>query len=407
MNDKDATTLPLSGIRVMELGSFIAGPSTGRILGEFGAEVIKIERPGVGDEIRRWRSQGPSASLLWQYLARNKRSVTLDLRHPRGRQLALDLAAQCDVVVENFRPGTLERWGLAPETLRASNPELVLVRISGYGQTGPYRDRPGFGGVAEALGGVRYVTGHPEMPPTRVGVALADFLAGLYGVIGALLGILERRGSGGPGETVDVALYEAVFSITETLVTEYEAYGNLRQRTGGSMPGITPSNTYPCKDDSWVVIGGNADGPFHRLMLTIGREDLAEDPTLATNEGRVPRAAEIDEAIAGWTSRHTLGQVIDELAGAGCPAGPIYSAAEILTDPHFRERDMLLGQEVELGADTRGVVSFPGVVPKLVEQPGRVSTAGPVLGADTEQVFQGLLGLQPHDIVQLREDGVI
>lgn len=407
MNGQAATTRPLDGIRVMELGSFIAGPSTGRILAEFGAEVIKIERPGVGDEIRRWRPQGPSASLLWQYLARNKRSVTLNLRHPRGRELALALAGHCDIVVENFRPGTLERWGLGPDALRAANPDLVMVRISGYGQTGPYRDRPGFGGVAEALGGVRYLTGHPGMPPTRVGVALADFLAGLYGVIGALLGILERKNGRGPGETVDVALYEAVFSITETLVTEYEAYGNLRERTGGAMPGITPSNTYPCKDDSWVVIGGNADGPFHRLMLTIGREDLANDPTLVTNEGRVPRSAEIDDAIGAWTSRHTLTEVIDALAQAGCPAGPIYSAADILADAHFRERDMLLAQEVELGDGSRGVLSFPGIVPKLAEHPGSVAASGPILGADTTQVFQEVLGLQHEDITHLRAEGVI
>ncbi|HET7388238.1 MAG TPA: CoA transferase [Nocardioidaceae bacterium] len=409
MSNGESPAEPLEGIRVLELGSFIAGPSTSRILGEFGAEVIKIERPRVGDEIRRWRTRDSTSSLLWQFLARNKKSVTVDLRQPEGRRIALGIARECDVLVENFRPGTLERWGLSPEELREQNPDLVVVRISGYGQSGPYRDRPGFGGVAEALGGVRYLTGHPELPPTRVGVALADSLAGLYGVIGALMGLLKRGAVPSParGETVDVALYEAVFAITETLVTEFEAYGTLRERTGSSMPGIAPSNTYPCKGDNWVVIGGNADGPFHRLMLAIGREDLADDVSIATNEGRVVRAEEIDDAIAAWTSQHEIAEVVDTLAEAGCPAGPIYSAADILADPHFRARQMLVNQKAQLDADTQAEISFPGVVPKLTESPGHVRRPGPGLGEDTEQVLHDLLGLEISQIDDLRSQGVI
>jgi formyl-CoA transferase len=407
MKDDGTARGPLDGVRVLELGSFIAGPSTGRILGEFGAEIIKIERPRVGDEIRRWRSPGSASSLLWQFLARNKQSVTLDLRHPKGRQIALELAKQSDVVVENFRPGTLEGWGLSPDQMREQNPDLIVIRISGYGQTGPYRDRPGFGGVAEALGGVRYLTGYKDRPPTRVGVALADFLAGLYGVIGVLMGLLERGKGTGLGETVDVALYEAVFSITETLVTEYDAYGEVRERTGSSMPGIAPSNTYPCKGDTWIVIGGNADGPFHRLMLTIGREDLANDTRLTTSEGRATRADEIDHAIASWTERHELREVIEALATAGCPAGPIYSAADILADPHFQARDMLLHQQATLRDGRPSDLSFPGIVPKLTQEPGRVRAPGPLLGEHTDQVLRDLLSLGSEEIRRLRNEGVI
>ncbi len=398
---------PLTGVRVLELGSFIAGPSTCRILAEFGADVIKIERPGAGDEIRQWRSPGTASSLLWQFMARNKRSVTLNLTKPEGRQIALRLAAECDILVENFRPGTLEKWGLSPDELRADNADLIVVRISGYGQTGPYRSRPGFGGVAEALGGVRYLTGNPDRAPSRMGVPLADCLAGLYGVIGALMGLVERGRGTGRGETVDVALYEAVFAITETLVTEYSAYGDVRQRTGSSMPGVVPSNIYPCRGESWIVIGGNADGPFHRLMLAIGREDLANDPLLATNEGRVARAAEIDDAISAWTSDHDVDEVVRALDAAACPAGPIYSAADILADPHFAERGMLLEHQAAMRDGTKRTVAFPGVVPKLAEQPGQVTALGPELGADTDHVLTELLHLDDATVARLRADGIV
>lgn len=398
---------PLTGVRVLELGSFIAGPSTCRILAEFGADVIKIERPGTGDEIRQWRSPGMASSLLWQFMARNKRSVTLDLTTPEGRDIALRLASECDILVENFRPGTLEKWGLSPDELRADNADLIVVRISGYGQTGPYRSRPGFGGVAEALGGIRYLTGNPDRAPSRMGVPLADCLAGLYGVIGALMGLVERGRGTGRGETVDVALYEAVFAITETLVTEYSAYGEVRQRTGSSMPGVVPSNIYPCRGDSWIVIGGNADGPFHRLMLAIGREDLANDPALAANEGRVARATEIDDAISAWTSDHEVDDVVRALDAAACPAGPIYSAADILADPHFAERGMLLEHQASVRDGTQQTVAFPGVVPKLAEQPGQVTALGPDLGADTERVLTELLHFDDATVARLRADGIV
>src|SRR5262245_12231924 len=322
-------TGPLAGIRVLELGTMLAGPSAARMLGEFGAEVIKVEPPDGGDPLRGWRLLENGTSIWWYLQARNKKCVTLDLRQPRGQALARRLAAISDVLIENFRPGTLERWGLGEEALRADNPRLVMVRISGYGQTGPRREQPGFGAIGEAMGGLRYVTGYPDRPPPRVGISLGDHLASLHAVIGALMALYRRDAGrdGGAGQVVDVALYEAVFNVMECLVPEYDRFGYVRERSGSAIPGIAPSNTYPCADDKYVVIGANSDSLYVRLMETVGRPDLARDPELQANAGRVRRVDEIDGAIADWTRQHPLAEAVRRLEAAGIPAGPIYSAA--------------------------------------------------------------------------------
>jgi crotonobetainyl-CoA:carnitine CoA-transferase CaiB-like acyl-CoA transferase len=398
-------TGPLAGIRVVELGNFIAAPTAGRLLADFGADVVKVERPGTGDELRRWRLHAGDTSLLFRTLGRNKRSMTLDLRHPEGQELVRALAARSDVLLENFRPGTLERWGLGPDELRALNPRLVVVRVSGYGQTGPYRDRPGFGGVAEAIGGLRALTGYPDRPPTRVGVSLADSVAGLYAVIGALMGLLRRDREPGatPGEVVDVALYEAVYSLMESLMPDFDAFGVVRGPAGSALPGVAPSNTYRCADGKYIVVSGNGDAIFRRLMHAIGRDDLAGDPRLADNAGRVEHAGLLDDAIGAWTA--TLSQEAAETAlrGASVPCGPILTAADIAKDPHFEARGMHERHRVR-GHDTE--VTFPGIVPTLTERPGRTRALGPELGEHTEAVLAEL-GVTGEAVARLRENGVI
>jgi formyl-CoA transferase len=396
---------PLAGTRVLELGNFIAAPTAGRLLGEFGADVIKVERPRTGDELRSWRLHAGDVSLLFRSLARNKRSVTLDLRTPEGREIALDLAARSDVVLENFRPGTLEKWGLGPEEIRAVNPDAVLVRISGFGQTGPYRERPGFGAVAEAFGGLRHLTGYPGQPPVRTGVSLADSVAGLYAVIGALMGLLRRR-SGRGGETVDVALYEAVYSLMESTVPDFDAFGVPREPTGTTMPGVVPSNTYPCADGRYVIVAGNGDAIYGRLMRLIGRADLADDPALAVNTGRVARGAEIDAAITEWTSARPSPEALELLAGADVPSGPILTVADIVADPHFAARGMHERHPVRIGGDAPREVLFPGTVPKLAEEPGGTRWLGPDLGEHTDEVLAEL-GRTAADRAALRDKGVV
>jgi formyl-CoA transferase len=399
---------PLEGIRVLELGNFIAAPSAGRLLAEFGAEVIKVEEPGTGDQVRDWRLFRGETSMMWRTLGRNKKSVTIDVRTEQGQELVRLLAGQVDVVLENYRPGKLESWHLSPDELRRDNAQLVVVRISGYGQTGPYRDRPGFGGVAEAMGGLRFITGYPDRPPTRLGASIGDTLAGLYAVIGALMGLQSRdRGLLDTGETVDVALTEAVYSVMESFIPEYTAYGNIRSRTGNEMPGVAPSNTYPCGDGEWVVIGGNADGIFHRLMTAIGRTDLAADTRFHDNSGRATNSKLLDDAIASWTSERTLSEVMEVMVAASVPAGPIYSAADITRDPHFRDRGMLLEMEVEVEEGKPEPVTFPGIVPKLDRLPGRVNWLGPELGEHTHQILSGLLNLDEREIAELREGRIV
>ena len=398
---------PLDGLRVLELGSFIAAPTAGKLLAEFGADVVKVERPGTGDELRAWRRGAGHTSLLFRTLGRGKRAITVDLRHPEGRQLVLRLVERCDVVLENFRPGTLERLGLGPDELRAVRPDVVLVRVSGYGQTGPYRDHPGFASVAEAVGGIRALTGDPDRPPVRSGISLGDTLAGLYATIGALLALLQReRGGGGP-ETVDVALYEAVFSVLEDLVPEHDGYGVVRQRSGASLPGIVPSSTYPCRDNSWVVVGGNGDAIYRRLMAAVGQPDLADDPALAGNAGRVQQRERIDAAISAWTAQRTPAEVVAELEAAAVPVGPIYDAGDILRDPHYAARDMLVRHEVDVAPGDRREVAFPGVVPKLEAHPGSTRGVGPDLGQHTDEVLEQLLALDAAERQRLRDVGAV
>ena len=404
------TAGPLAGLRVLELGNYIAAPTAGKVFAEFGADVVKVERPRTGDELRAWRRGAGDTSLLFRTLGRGKRSVTIDLRHPEGRGLVLRLVEHCDVVLENFRPGTLERLGLGPDELRTARPDVVLVRISGYGQTGPYRDRPGFASVAEAIGGIRALTGDPDRPPVRSGVSLGDTLAGLYATIGALLALLQRErrsGGGGGGETVDVALYEAVFSVLEDLVPEHDGYGVVRQRSGASLPGIVPSNTYPCRDDGWVVVGGNGDAIYRRLMVAVGRPDLADDPALADNVGRVAQRERIDAAISAWTAQRSPAEVAAELEAAAVPVGPIYEASDILVDPHYAARDMIVRKEVDVAPGDRRDVAFPGVVPKLEQHPGSTRGVGPDLGAHTDEVLEQLLALDGAERRRLRDVGAL
>lgn len=404
----EADHAPLAGIRVLELGNFIAAPFATRIFADFGAEVIKVERPGSGDELRGWRRGRGATSMMFRTIARNKHSVTVDLHTDEGQAIALDLAKQCDVVVENFRPGTLERWGIGPDELTAANPDIVVVRISGYGQTGPYKDRAGFGGVAEAFGGLRQVTGHPDRDPVRPAAPLGDTLAGLYGAIGALMMLLAKaRGRPHQGVRVaDVALYESVFMAMESLIPDYDAYEVVRERTAGNLPGVVPSGIYPTSDGQSVMIAGNSSGAFGRLMAAVGRPDLGEDATLADGDARTVREVELDEAIATWTSRHTAPEAVELLSAAGVPVGPVYDARAIAADEHYRARDMLRPLKVVVDGEPEEI-RFPGVVPRVPGAPGDVRWVGPELGAHTDEVLSGLLGLSNNRLNELRAKKVI
>jgi crotonobetainyl-CoA:carnitine CoA-transferase CaiB-like acyl-CoA transferase len=397
---------PLEGLRVLEFGSLIAGPFATRIMAEFGAEVTKAERPGVGDPLRVWRYVDPrtQTSLWWSLQSRNKKLVTLNLGHPDGQDLAKRLAAEADILVENFKPGTLEKLGLGWDVLHELNPRLILVRVSGYGQTGPYKDRPGFANIGEAMGGIRYVTGEPGRAPVRSGISLGDSLASLYAVIGALMAVHSRDVLGrGEGQVVDVALYEAVFNLMESLIPEYDVAGIVRERTGSSLPGITPSNTYCSGDGSYVAIGGNSDAIFRRLMKAIGQPELGEDPRYRTNADRTEHAEELDSLIEDWVRQHTTEEIMQSLDEAAVPVGPIYSVEDIVEDEQYHARDMLLESEIE----GIGTVKMPGLVPKLSETPGEVEWYGGPLGAHNEEVYGGLLGLSAKEIERLSEEGVI
>ena len=391
---------PLSNLKVVELGTLIAGPYCARLLAEFGAEVIKIETPGEGDPLRKWRRLHEGTSLWWYAQGRNKKSVAVNLREPDGQAIVRALAKGADIVIENFRPGTMERWGLGYEALAAGNPGLVMVRISGFGQTGPYKDRPGFGAIGESMGGMRYVTGYPDRAPVRVGISIGDSLAAMFGAIGALAAI-NQRALGGKGQVVDVALYEAVFAMMESMLPEYGLDGYVRERCGASLPGIVPSNTYPCRDGKYVVIGANADSIFKRFMRAIGRSDLAEDPSLATNDGRVKRTEELDRAIAEWTSRNDLDIVLEVLEKAEVPAGRIYSIADIAADLHYQARGMI--ERHKLGERD---LLLPGVVPKLSRTPGETRWVGPRLGEHTGEVLAAL-GYTEGEIDAMKKRGVI
>jgi formyl-CoA transferase len=395
------TPMALAGVRVVEMGQLIAGPFCGKTLAEFGADVIKIEAPGGGDPLRNWRMLQDGTSVWWQVQSRNKRSLALDLRQREGQDIARKLIAEADVLIENFRPGTLEGWGMSPAELHALNPGLVLLRISGYGQTGPYRDLPGFGVVGEAMGGLRHLTGEPGRVPVRCGISIGDTLAALHGAIGVLTALYHRKVNGGQGQVIDVALHEAVFNCMESLIPEYSAFGAVREAAGSALPGIAPSNAYPCTD-GWVLVAGNGDSIFKRLMAAIDRDDLGNAPDLADNAGRVARVGEIDAAIAIWTATRTVQQVQDALGAARVPAGKVYTARDIAQDPHYRARDMLLTQTTRDGH----TLEVPGIVPKLSGTPGSVRSSAPRLGDDTDAVLAEA-GLSPEQIALLRAKGVI
>ncbi|MEI5999761.1 CoA transferase [Paraburkholderia bengalensis] len=393
---------PLQGIRVVEIGTLIAAPFAARLLAEFGAEVIKIEAPETGDPLRKWRKLHEGTSLWWYLQSRNKKSICVNLKSAQGADVVKRLAADADIVIENLRPGALEKLGLGWDVLHAINPKLTMVRISGYGQTGPYRDRPGFGAIGEAMGGIRYTTGDVDGAPARVGVSLGDSLASLHGVIGALMSLLRVKTGQGDGQVVDVSLVESVFNLMESLVPEYDLLGHVRERSGGALPGIAPSNTYRTEDGGFVVIAGNSDPIFRRLMQVIGRPDLADDPALARNDGRVAQSAMLDAAITAWTSHHSIDDVLDALERAEVPSGRIYSVADIVADPHYAARDMLLAAELPGGAS----VKMPGIVPKLSDTPGEVRWQGPALGEHTSSVLAGL-GYEQSDIERLRREGAV
>ena len=393
---------PLEGIRVLELGQLIAGPFAGRMLAEFGASVIKVEPPGVGDPLRKWRLLHDGTSVWWASQSRNKESVTLDLRTPEGQDVIRRLVAQTDVLIENFRPGTLEGWGLGWDELSAINPGLIMLRVSGYGQTGPYRDRPGFGVIGEAMGGLRYITGEPGRPPVRVGVSIGDSLSALHGVIGVLLALHHRKVNGGRGQYIDVALYESVFNMMESLLPEYSVFGAVRQPAGSSLPGIAPSNAYRCSDGKYALIAGNGDSIFRRLMELIGRPDLGNDPALAQNDGRVAHVERIDAAIGEWTARHTLDAVLAGLNEARIPAGRIYDVADIAADPHYHAREMIVEDALPDGT----AVQVPGIVPKLCGTPGKIEHSAPTLGEHTDTVLESI-GIDAATREAWRARGVI
>ena len=393
---------PLAGVKVLELGTLIAGPLCARMLGDFGAEVIKIEAPDGGDQLRQWRKMYEGTSLWWYVQGRNKKSVTVNLRAAEGQEIVRKLAREADIVVENFRPGALEKWNIGWPQLSAVNPNLIMVRLSGFGQDGPYRDRPGFGVVAESMGGMRYVTGYPDRPPVRLGISIGDSIAALHGVIGAMMALHHRNMNGGRGQFVDVALYEAVFNMMESLVPEFDVLGFKRERAGNELPGITPSNTYATRDGKFVIIGANNDSIFKRLMGAIGRVDLADDPMLATNAGRVPRARELDQAIEAWTREHELTAVLETLERAEVPSGRVYDAEDILNDPHYAARAVIEQWRLPDGKPMK----IPGIVPRLSATPGRTRWLGPELGEHTSELL-ARLGYAESQQRDLKTRGII
>ena len=394
---------PLDDIRVLEMGQLIAGPFTGCILGYFGAEVIKIEPPGSGDPLRNWRMLRNGTSLWWRSLGRNKKSVTLNLRTTQGREIARRLVTSTDVLIENFRPGTLEKWDMGPEALQEENPGLVVARISGYGQTGPYASRPGFASVCEGVGGFRYINGFPGQPPVRPNLSMGDSLAGLHAVIGVLLALLHRgRGGKGAGQVVDVAIYESIFNMLESVVPEYDGAGEVREPSGSTLTGIAPTNTYLCADGKYVIIGGNGDSIFRRLMETAGKPEMAADPRLSDNAGRVEHQEELDGAISEWTATLTSGEVLDVLERAAVPCGPINSIADMMSDPHFRARGLF--EEVTVDG---APLKVPALTPMLERTPGRTDWPGPEVGAHNHEILCGRLGLSEETLTELKARGVV
>ena len=391
---------PLANLKVVEMGQLIAGPFAAKTLADFGADVIKIEPPKVGDALRKWRLLKDGTSIWWQVQSRNKRSLSLDLKQAEAQDIVRTLLKETDVLIENFRPGTLEGWGLDPEKLLELNPKLIILRISGYGQTGPYRDKPGFGVVAEAMGGLRHLTAEPGRVPVRVGISIGDTLASLHGVIGILLALQERHQSG-KGQIIDIALYEAVFNCMESLLPEYSAFGEVRQAAGSALPGIAPTNAYLCSDGGYVLIAGNGDSIFKRLMTVIGREDLGGDPELENNDGRVKRVAELDQAIGEWAKTMNTDKVLAALDSVAVPAGRIYTVVDIANDPHYKARENIQNIKMADGS----TLDVPGVIPKLSRTPGSIKTLAPQIGENTDEILKSI-GLSELQVASLKERGV-
>jgi formyl-CoA transferase len=397
------TRLPLDDVRVIELGQLLAGPFCGQLLGDFGAEVIKVEDPGRGDPMRQWGREKPHGkSLWWPVVARNKKSVTCNLRTPQGQELVKKLVAEADVLLENFRPGTLERWGMSPQELHAINPRLVITRVTGFGQTGPYAPRAGYGSIGEAMGGIRYVTGDPGMPPSRAGISLGDSLAATHACVGTLVALHERERSG-RGQVVDSAIYEAVLAMMESLLPEWQQAGYQRERTGPVLPNVAPSNVYPTADGDSILIAANQDSVFARLARVMGAEELASDERFATHGARGEHMAELDDLIAAWTAKYPADELLQLLHDGGVPAGRIYTAKDMFADPHFAAREAI----VRVPHPDFGEVAMQNVVPKLSDTPGRVRTAGPALGQHNDEVYGGLLGLSAQEIADLASAGII
>ncbi len=392
---------PLASLKVIEMGQLIAGPFAAKTLGDFGADVIKIEAPIVGDALRKWRLLKDGTSVWWQVQSRNKRSLSLDLKLVEAQEIVRSLVKEADILIENFRPGTLESWGLDPQDLLQINPKLIVLRISGYGQTGPYRDKPGFGVVAEAMGGLRHLTAEPGRTPVRVGISIGDTLAALHGVIGILLALQERHTSG-KGQVIDIALYEAVFNCMESLLPEYSAFGEVREAAGSALPGIAPSNAYQCQDGRYVLIAGNGDSIFKRLMQVIGREDLAKDAELGSNDGRVKRVGELDQAIGIWASQMSAEQVLEALDQASVPAGKIFTVEDIARDPHYHARGIIETIKMKDGS----ALQVPGIVPKLSRTPGSIKSLAPEVGEQTDQILSEI-GLTIQQIAALKEKGIV
>ena len=401
MTKTDSPLSALSGLKVIELGQLIAGPFAAKTLADFGAKVVKIEPPVVGDPLRQWRLLKDGTSVWWQVQSRNKRSLALDLKSAEAQEIVRKLASEADVLIENFRPGAMESWGLGPDVLLKLNPGLIMLRISGYGQTGPYKDKPGFGVVAEAMGGLRHLSGEPGRLPVRVGISIGDTLASLHGVIGILMALHEKQKSG-LGQVIDVALYEAVFNCMESLLPEYSAFGAVRQAAGSALPGIAPSNAYRCADGGYALIAGNGDSIFKRLMKTMGRDDLGNDPALTDNAGRVQRVVEIDAAIGVWTAQHTVEEVLQALDAASVPAGRIYTVADIAADPHYQAREMI--QHITMNDGTP--LAVPGIIPKLSRTPGSHRRNAPDIGQDTDEVLHNI-GLTDAKIQALKDQGIV
>ena len=403
MFDENSKEL-LKGLRILELGTLIAGPFAGRIFSDFGADVIKVETPGTGDPIRKWRLMHGDTSLWWYVQARNKKSITLNLKAKEGQEIIKQLVEKADIIIENFRPGKLEEWGLGYEDLKKINPKIIMIRISGYGQDGPYSQKPGFGSIGESIGGIRYLTGYPDRPPTRVGISLGDSVSSLYAVISAMMAVYNRDVIGtNKGQYIDIALYEAIFSLMESMVPEFDYYQHIRERTGSSLPGIVPSNTYKCKDEKYIVIGGNGDSIFKRLMKAIDREDVGLDPKFSTNDLRASQGEYLDRIITEWTLKQELQEAQEVLDEYDVPNGPIYNIEDIMNDVHYQAREMI--KEVEV--DDLGKLKMPGIMPKFSETPGNIKWAGPKLGEHNEEIYQKLLNFSEKELKELEKNNII